>query len=572
MNAAINLEFDALEATRFLDALCCSDCRNEVFTFQTFSGGKNGGALAKTWSDTFSRETTGHIKRLNNAGAGIFVTVNKTDGKGRKNKNVTAVRAPFVDLDGSPIDPVKEWRLRPYIIVESSPGRYHAYWRHNGSVKLEDFKQLQLKLAVKFNGDTSVHDRPRVMRLPGAWHLKCEPFQTRLVSIDESAPAYSVSDFELALIDVKVPERMFATPKGERKLKERCRSAREWLNQEALFRIEDWAPRFFPCGYVGSQGEWRVPPTELGRPQCEEALSIHCDGIKDWATGNWADHIEADKYTAIGLLKAFFTESENGQPELVEDFDEYGAPVGGLLGTDHAAEFLAEALGENWQALVQEFQERMAADFENTASEGEADDADEFCPPAFSDEALALSFADEHAEKLRYIAAWSKWLWWDGKRWNTDDTVLAYDLARKVCRKAAADANEPAVRKKTCSANTIAAVERLARADRRLAATTGQWDADPWLLNTPDGIIDLRSGEIRPHQPTDYMTKMTAVEPGGACPQWRKFLNRIFAGDAELIAFVQRVAVIALPARHASTLCSSASAPVLMARACSSTP
>src|SRR5262245_23110316 len=63
------------------------------------------------------------------------------------------------------------------------------------------------------------------------------------------------SDFELALKDVKVPEHMFAKPKGERKPKERCRDAREWLNQEALHRIEDWAPRFFPCGYVGSQGE-----------------------------------------------------------------------------------------------------------------------------------------------------------------------------------------------------------------------------------------------------------------------------------------------------------------------------
>ena len=106
-----------------------------------------------------------------------------------------------------------------------------------------------------------------------------------------------------------MPKHIFATPKRERKSKEACRDAREWVNQEALYRIEDWAPQFFPCGYIGSQGEWRVPADELGRPHCEEALSIHCDGIKDWATG-WSDHIEADKYTAIGLLKAFFTEGE----------------------------------------------------------------------------------------------------------------------------------------------------------------------------------------------------------------------------------------------------------------------
>jgi putative DNA primase/helicase len=160
----------------------------------------------------------------------------------------------------------------------------------------------------------------------------------------------------------------------------------------------------------------------------------------------------------------------------------------------------------------------------------------------FSDEALALSFADEHTEKLRYVAAWSKWHVWDGKRWSADDTRLAFDMARRVCRKAARECNQDSAAKALASAKTVAAVERLATADRRLAATTNQWDADPWLLNTPCGVVDLRSGEIYPHQPTDYMTKITAVAPNGACPLWCKFLNRIFAGDAELIAFVQRVA------------------------------
>jgi hypothetical protein len=492
-----DLSFDWRETKRFLDALCGGDCGDKVFTFQTFGDGKKDRSLDKTWSDTFSRGTAAVMERLNNAGAGIFVTVNKTDGKGRKNKNVTAVRAPFVDLDGSPIEPVQRWCLKPYIIVESSSNRYHAYWRHDGSIKLEKFKQLQLKLAVKFNGDTSVHDLPRVMWLPGTWHHKNKeaPFQTRIVSIDDSAPAYSISDFELALIDVKVPAHMFAKPRRERKPKERCRDAWEWLNQEALYRIEDWAPRFFPCGYVGSQGEWRVPANELGRLHCVEALSIHCDGIKDWATGNWPDRIEADKYTAIGLLKAFFIEGEDGQPELVEDFDEYGAPIGGSITNNRAAELLAEALGEDWAALVKEFSERWAEGLEHVADEGQTDNGDEVRPPAFSDEALALSFAAEHADKLRYIAAWSKWHVWNGKRWTSDDTKLAFDTARRACRKASRECNQDNAAKSLASAKTVAAVERLATADRRLAATTDQWDADPWLLNTPGGVVDLRSGE-----------------------------------------------------------------------------
>jgi putative DNA primase/helicase len=154
------LSFDPHEAKKFLNALCASDCENTVFTFQTFRDGKTGRFLGKTWSGTFTRESAANMERRNQAGAGIFVTINVTDGKGRTNKNVTAVRALFVDLDGSPIEPVQQWPLNPYIIIESSPGRYHAYWRHDGSIKLENFRQLQLKLAVKFNGDPSALSDP----------------------------------------------------------------------------------------------------------------------------------------------------------------------------------------------------------------------------------------------------------------------------------------------------------------------------------------------------------------------------------------------------------------------------
>jgi hypothetical protein len=74
------------------------------------------------------------------------------------------------------------------------------------------------------------------MRLPGAWHQKNRdaPFQTRIVSIDNSAPAYSLSEFESALNDDKAPKHIFASPKRGRKSKEACRNAREWVNQEAL--------------------------------------------------------------------------------------------------------------------------------------------------------------------------------------------------------------------------------------------------------------------------------------------------------------------------------------------------
>jgi putative DNA primase/helicase len=161
--------------------------------------------------------------------------------------------------------------------------------------------------------------------------------------------------------------------------------------------------------------------------------------------------------------------------------------------------------------------------------------------PAFSDEALALQFANRHAGDLRFVAAWNKWLVWDGKHWEFEETLRAWDFAREICREAAAQCNKAKLAPAIASAKTIYAVERLARSDRRLAAVIDQWDADPWLLNTPDGVIDLRTGQRRPHRADDYQTKITAGGPRGDCPRFLAFLTRITGGDGELIAYLQRV-------------------------------
>jgi phage terminase large subunit-like protein len=74
--------------------------------------------------------------------------------------------------------------------------------------------------------------------------------------------------------------------------------------------------------------------------------------------------------------------------------------------------------------------------------------------------------------------------------------------------------------------STISGVERIARAHRQFAAKTEQWNTDPWLLNTPEGVIDLRTKKMRPAEPTDYMTKETGIAAlKGATPVWDAHLN-----------------------------------------------
>lgn len=199
---AINLE----EAARFLARL---DPDAKQFTFQTFDDRENADKTSKV-SRTFAKISHGSLldlaSTLTNAnanGAGIFVTVNETDFKGRTAKNIIRVRAVFVDLDGAPVEPVLEHKIKPHMVVESSPGRFHAYWLVKG-LSPEAFRATQEALACQFNGDKSVIDLPRVMRLPGFLHRKGEAFRTRIETIMD-APPYDANIFELPEADAEAP-------------------------------------------------------------------------------------------------------------------------------------------------------------------------------------------------------------------------------------------------------------------------------------------------------------------------------------------------------------------------------
>jgi putative DNA primase/helicase len=163
-----------------------------------------------------------------------------------------------------------------------------------------------------------------------------------------------------------------------------------------------------------------------------------------------------------------------------------------------------------------------------------------------TEDALALAFTRRYHRDWRYVAAWGRWLVWDGQRWRNEDTLAATDLIRSVCRQTAVRAEDRKVAAKLASSGTVGGVERLARADRRHAATTDEWDSDPWLLNTPGGVVDLKTGRMRANDRADRMTKITTATPRGECPQWRSFLSDVTGGDQNLQDYLQRMVGYAL--------------------------
>ena len=163
-----------------------------------------------------------------------------------------------------------------------------------------------------------------------------------------------------------------------------------------------------------------------------------------------------------------------------------------------------------------------------------------------SDIGLSDRFVAERGHDLRYVSVWSKWFAWDGQRWTAERTLKLYDQAKRVLRRIASRVDNLPLKKGLSSAKTVAAVEILSRSHRRCAAVIEQWDVDPMALGTPAGVVDLRTGAIRPVVREDYITKLTGAAPAPgpdyACPGWVAFLERVTGGDAALQDFLQRVA------------------------------
>jgi P4 family phage/plasmid primase-like protien len=172
-------------------------------------------------------------------------------------------------------------------------------------------------------------------------------------------------------------------------------------------------------------------------------------------------------------------------------------------------------------------------------------------PEGRTDLANARRFVVMHGDCLRYCHPWSKWLVWDGMRWKMDDNGSAMRLAKSVAdavwQEARDSEGEAALQHavRTASDRSVKAMLSLAASD--LPILPAELDSNPWLLNCPNGTVDLRTGEIREHRREDYITKLcpTEYDPDAPSYSWDCFLEGVFA-SAPIIDFVQRLCGYAL--------------------------
>ena len=165
-------------------------------------------------------------------------------------------------------------------------------------------------------------------------------------------------------------------------------------------------------------------------------------------------------------------------------------------------------------------------------------------PPQLNDivteDSAALRFVAQHGKDLRFCHAMGSWLRWNGFHWSVDQTGLAFQWARELARQLSGDQDE---RKRYITNKTSFAsgVERFAEHDPQVAVTVEYWDRDPFLVGTPGGTVDLRTGELSDSSRQDGITKSTSVAPSkDGCPGWLRFLEETTGNDRELIRFLQQ--------------------------------
>lgn len=173
-----------------------------------------------------------------------------------------------------------------------------------------------------------------------------------------------------------------------------------------------------------------------------------------------------------------------------------------------------------------------------------------------TDRANAQRFIDLHKGVALYCAEMSErysdkgWFIWDGQRWARDSTGEIYLLGDKVRgfidQRVLDEPDEGArqqLRKIATSLESRSKIsEMLKMAAPFLSARLNEFDQDEWLFNVENGTIDLRTGELKRHDPNQLITKLAPVEydPSATAPRWEAFLDRIFEGNANLIHFMQK--------------------------------
>jgi putative DNA primase/helicase len=173
-------------------------------------------------------------------------------------------------------------------------------------------------------------------------------------------------------------------------------------------------------------------------------------------------------------------------------------------------------------------------------------------PEPQTDLGNARRLVRKYGSDLRFNVDSKKWLHWTGRHWKQDDDGHVDRFAKAVAEELLSEAGRIPEGQTKKAATTwaktsqsrprlVAAIE-LAKSEPEIPIQSSALNADAMSLNTQNGVVDLRTGRLRAHAREELHSRITAAayDAAASCPKFDRFLDTIFAGDRELIAFVQR--------------------------------
>jgi putative DNA primase/helicase len=153
-----------------------------------------------------------------------------------------------------------------------------------------------------------------------------------------------------------------------------------------------------------------------------------------------------------------------------------------------------------------------------------------------TEESLAREWVIIHHKNWRFDPILKCYYRWDGALWKRDDQNLAFHMIGEHMR----EAGTP--KKPLGKASMARGIDAFVQANPQLGILHDEWDKDPFLLGTPGGTVDLRTGEIRKPDQMDYITRSTSVTPkAGEATRWLQFMDECTGSDPALVKFLQQI-------------------------------
>lgn len=417
---------------------------------------------------------------------------------GASGEDVSLARAVFADFDGGCSVECAAQRIRgsqlpdPSIMLHSGGG-CHAYWLlEEPQHDLDQWSMAQRGVAALVDSDRTIHDPPRIMRLPGFANRK--PGRDGVVAqvaLFEPSRRWPFAEFPLAEKTTPPPAthtEIAADLEGE---------ARRALKRMNAIKFED-----------GQDGSRRL-------------LTCACIAVEHGL----------DDTTALGVIRS----------------------VSKPFPTDWSDQDITRRLRDAESKTSRGSAIRPTSKPTISITTNEPNNQRTDVTRNLTDLGNAERLIDAHGADLHYVKAWDQWLVWDGKRWLRDQTSEVMRMITGVirniyaeCRREEDEERRKAIAKHAAaseSRNRIEAAVSLARWQPGVSITAEQLDLGRNLINTQSGTFDVLTGELRPAARADLCTRITsaAFNSDAECPLFDSFLQTIFAGHLDLIDYLQRV-------------------------------